>query len=198
MDDAPEVKNLEGVLEEIQSAGEGEAVSIADIQERLGRRSFGPLLLVASVVLMTPLVNIPGLPTIMGVVILLTSLQMLIGRPAIWLPRPIRARSVRRDRVEKAVAFALRPARLIDRLIRPRLAFLTAPPMVYVVALCCAALGAVMPPLEFVPGTSAIPAIPVAILALGLTARDGVLIILGLAALIAALAGVAAIGAMVL
>jgi hypothetical protein len=55
-----------------------------------------------------------------------------------------------------------------------------------------------MPPLEFVPGTSAIPAIPVAILALGLTARDGVLIILGLAALIAALAGVAAIGAMVL
>jgi hypothetical protein len=95
MDEDPDVRNLEEVFEEIRTAGEDETVSIADIQERLGHRSFGPLLLFAGLVLVTPLVNIPGMPTIMGIVILLTSLQMLVGRPSIWLPQPIRRRSMK-------------------------------------------------------------------------------------------------------
>jgi hypothetical protein len=39
-----------------------ETVTVADIRERLGQRSFGPLLLFAGLVLSTPLAGIPGLP----------------------------------------------------------------------------------------------------------------------------------------
>jgi hypothetical protein len=45
-----------------ESRGDPETLTVADIRERLGRRSFGPLLLFAGLVLLTPLAGIPGLP----------------------------------------------------------------------------------------------------------------------------------------
>jgi hypothetical protein len=56
--------------------------------DAVGRRSFGPLLLLAGIVLAAPGVgDIPGVPTVMGLFILLVSGQMLFDRDHFWMPQ---------------------------------------------------------------------------------------------------------------
>jgi hypothetical protein len=44
------------------------------------------LLLLASVALASPLSGIPGIPTSMGVLVLLIAGQLIVGRDYFWLP----------------------------------------------------------------------------------------------------------------
>jgi hypothetical protein len=76
-------------------------------------------------------------------------------------------------------------ARYVDKIIRPRWFYLTAPPFSTVIAGLCVLLGLIMLPLEYVPLTSSIPAFPVAAFGLALTTRDGLFVIVGLASILA-------------
>jgi hypothetical protein len=52
MADASQVQNLTGLLETLEDAGDGDTpVSIADIRDQLGVRSFGPFLLIVGLFL---------------------------------------------------------------------------------------------------------------------------------------------------
>ncbi len=189
---APADQNLQSLLEALRHAGEApDTVSISDIQAQLGRRSFGPLLVAAGLPPMTPLGTIPGLPTTMAVVILLTAGQMLVGMRSIWLPKVILRQSINRESMDRIIELALPAARFVDRLLRPRLSFLTQDPYVYVVAGACCLLALTMPPLELIPMTGGIPAFPVVAFGLALIAQDGALVIVGAAAIGIALVGLA-------
>ena len=49
-------------------------VSVDDVVHAVGRRSFGPLLLVAGIITLTPIIgDIPGMPTLMAALVLLVS-----------------------------------------------------------------------------------------------------------------------------
>ena len=70
-----------------QAASEQDEVPVEDLVEAVGRRSFGPLLLLAGIVLSAPgISDIPSVPTIVGMFILLVSGQILCGRKKFWLP----------------------------------------------------------------------------------------------------------------
>ena len=78
---------LEHVMEKAADEAEGQDVSIGDLMELYGTRSFGPIfVLLGLVVVVPPIGAIPGLPAAVGVVLLLFSVQMLFGRSHIWLP----------------------------------------------------------------------------------------------------------------
>lgn len=176
--------NLEGLLDTVQEAGDGaDSVPIADIRDHLGNRSFGPLLLLPALVPLTPVSTVPGVPSVVGIMTILVASQMLIGAKSVWLPRAIVRRTVRREKIERLVAWLRPVARWTDRFIRPRLTALTRKPFSLVVALSCVLLGLSMLPLEVVPFTSGIPAFPVALLGLALTTRDGALVVVGLLAI---------------
>jgi hypothetical protein len=84
--------------------------------------SFRSLLLLAGLVTLAPLVgDIPGVPTTMGVLVILTSGKLLVGRTTMWLPGWIRHRSVKASSLEKALKWLRPVARTIDRVLRPRL-----------------------------------------------------------------------------
>lgn len=84
-----EPSNLKQLLARVCAAPpEGNRVSLDSILRVIGRRSFGPLLLVAGLVMVLPVIgNIPGVPTAMGVFVLLTTGQLLFRREYIWLPQ---------------------------------------------------------------------------------------------------------------
>lgn len=150
-------------------------VTIDNIVEALGRRSFGPLLLMAGIIVVTPLSGIPGLATVMGIFVLVIAAQLLLHRREFWLPRFILRRSVSSDNLEKAMRWLQKPAHFIDRFLRPRLTFLVTGLSLHVIAVICMAIAAGMPLMEFVPFTSSGAGATLAAFGLALTAHDGLL-----------------------
>jgi hypothetical protein len=160
---------------------------VGQIQDKVGRRSFGPLLLILGLIALTPVGGIPGVPTLFGLVVLVTAGQLLVGRRSFWLPAFVTQRSVGADRL-KTVAEKARPvAGGVDKLLRPRLVSLTDDRGAYVIAAACAVLALTLPFLEVVPMAAFVPAAAITAFALGLVARDGALVIVGYAATAVAL-----------
>lgn len=160
----------------------GGTVTVDQVQEKVGRRSFGPLLLILGLIALTPIGGIPGVPTLFGLVVLLTAGQLLIGRRSFWLPAFITKRSIGAKRLKKAAKSAGPAARWVDTLLRPRLDMLTDDRGVYGIAVACVVLALTLPVLEVVPMAGFVPAAAITAFALALVARDGVLAIIGYAA----------------
>jgi hypothetical protein len=61
------------------------------------------------------------MPTLMAILVASIAAQLLFRRQAFWLPQWLLERSASSSRVIKAVEGSRRPARFVDRLLRPRL-----------------------------------------------------------------------------
>lgn len=176
-------QNLQTLLDELEQAAEGkDEVPLKDVHEAIGQRSFGPLLLVAGLAALTPLGVIPGLPTVFAILVVLIAGQLVIGRDRFWIPKPLRERTVGADRLRRAVRWARKPARGVDRIVRPRLAVFTHAGFTRVVAVICVVIAFAIPPLELLPFAVAAPASAIAAFGLGLTAKDGLLVLIALIA----------------
>ena len=68
---------------------------------------------------------------------------------------------------------------MVDKILQPRLTILVSSPVNRIVALICMIMALTMFPLALLPFAVAIPGISIALLALGLTARDGLVVLLG-------------------
>jgi len=155
-------------------------VSVDDVVHAVGRRSFGPLLLVAGLITLTPIIgDIPGMPTLMAALVLLVSVQLLAGSEAFWLPRWLLKRSLSRQKFDKGIQLMKKPARWIDGLLRVRLPWLTGYIGIRVTALMCLLIALAMPPMEFIPFSANGAGLALTLLGLGLVARDGIVLLLG-------------------
>jgi hypothetical protein len=177
-------RDLSGLLDELARAARsnGDQVSLGEIREAIGGRSFGPLLTVAGLLALTPVGVIPGAPTALAVMVALIAGQLLIGVKAFWLPKALLRLSVKAERLDKAVEAARKPARVVDRILKPRLAWLTGPIGSRLVATVCILVAAAIPPLEFVPFAVFAPAAAITAFGLGLLARDGAVLCVAFAA----------------
>jgi hypothetical protein len=180
MADNEKLEDVESVLDSVEHAGDDDNVTVAEIVEEIGAEAFGPLLLVPSLVLVSPLSGIPGMPTIGAIIITLIAVQIVIGRKSLWLPGFVRNRSMNRMRLDKSIGYLRKPAGLIDRITRKRLSFLTEPPLDKIPALICVATGFFIPVFETVPFSVSIVASAVALFALAMVTKDGLAVILGL------------------
>lgn len=155
-------------------------VSLQAVREAVGGRAFGPLLLMAGVITVTPLSAVPGVPTLLGLCVILIAGQMVLGLKQIWLPRWMLNMRVRAQQLEAVGRGLVKPARFLDRFVRPRLAFVTQGIGRRLVAIACIAVGLVTPLLELVPFSTAVSGAIIAIFGLGLTTRDGVIVLAAL------------------
>ncbi|MDT8879429.1 exopolysaccharide biosynthesis protein [Halomonas saccharevitans] len=169
------------LLARVQGAGRhAESVSLEAILDSLGQRSFAPFLLVAGLVTLAPLIgDIPGVPTLMAALVVLAAVQLLAGREHIWLPSWLLSRRVSRARFVAVVRWMQRPAHWIDRLLKPRLTWLTRPPAHLPVAVTCLLIALAMPPMEVVPFTANGAGLALTLFALALLAHDGLMALLG-------------------
>lgn len=171
--------DLEDLLGQIETLAEqDERVRLRDLHDLIGVRAFGPLLLVMALVALTPIGAVPALPTALAIAVTLIAGQVVLGRTRLWLPDFVERRHVSSKKLKASARALSRPARWLDAVVRPRLERLTEPPFDRVVALVCAAIALMIPPLEFVPFGVAAPALALALMGLALTARDGLVVIL--------------------
>jgi hypothetical protein len=188
------VNGLEDLLDLLSRKAEKDSrVAVADMMAAVGRRSFGPLLLVPGLIVVSPLSAIPGLPTAMAIIVALVATQLLFRRRCFWLPGWILRRSVDAQLLLRALR-ALRPvARFVDRMTRPRLQVLAGTDGFtgYPVALLCLLIALTMPPLELIPFVNSLAGAALTIFGLALITRDGLLVLFA-GAICAAIAWLAA------
>jgi hypothetical protein len=153
------------------------SISFAELVEALGERGFGLVLILLGLVDCVPLP--PGISSLVGIPLLLVALQMLVGRHMPWLPQSIGRRELRRSDVVRMVSGAQPLLLRIERLCRPRHAtvFRVASTRVLggfiaLLALC------VMIPLPF---TNFLPSLATVVIAVAMIELDGLLLGLGVA-----------------
>jgi hypothetical protein len=175
--------NLTNVLDQLdQGVGDGSRVTIGDLLEGVGRRSFGPVLLFVGLVAVSPLGGIPGMPTTVAIIVFLTAGQLLARRDHIWLPRWVLRRGFERRKFCRVLGWMRKPARFIDRhLLKPRLRALTNHAGSYAAAAICMMIALTMPPLEMVPFAATVAGLAITCFALSLIANDGLLLLIALA-----------------
>lgn len=186
-----ERENLVNLLGKLREAvGKGGKVTLDQMMDAVGRRSSGPLLLLAGLIISAPLVSdIPGVPTLTGLFILLVSGQVLAGRKSFWLPKWMLRRGVSSGKLRKTIdKWLMPPARFIDRFVGKRLEGLTGSAGIRAVAVAATLLALATPATELIPFSANGVGLAIIIFGLALIARDGVLVLGGFAVVAATLA----------
>ncbi len=161
-------RRLSEVLRDLE-AGEGERVSVGDIVGALRDRSFAPLMVIFAAPNL--LVFIPGASVFTGLPLIVLAVQLILGRPDVWLPRFVADRSLERTAFSRIVALSVPHVKRIERLAKPRWwpsSYLLAERLTGMAALVLAVF-LFLP----IPFANALPALSIVMLALGLSERDG-------------------------
>ncbi len=192
--DAPGPHSMGDILAALDRLGkERGRVSIGDMAERFGRRSYGPFLLIPALIEISPIGGIPAVPTFLAAILALVAIQLLFRRKHIYLPPLIRNRSLKGIKVSKAVRKLEGFGNFMDGWFHGRLRPLLHPPMPQMAGGVIVLLCATVPPLELVPFASTAPMLAIASFGLALLVRDGLLMMMALV-----LSGAAIIGGIAL
>jgi hypothetical protein len=156
-----------------------QGMSVGELVRLLGRDG----LLLFSVLLALPFllpVQIPGVSTIFGALILLIGIATTINT-APWLPGRVARHHLTRERLHQILDQGDKWVGRLNRIAKPRLYWLTHGPMLRlngVWLILAAAL--LMMPLALIPFSNTLPAIAIMLLAVGCVQRDGVCVVGGL------------------
>jgi hypothetical protein len=177
-----EVRSLKQLIDHIRDIDkENDPVRLEVILQAIGRRSFGPIILLTGLITLAPLIgDIPGVPTLMGLLVLLTAGQLLLGRNTFWLPGFLLKRSMDHARLHRVLDWLEKPVRFIDRFLHPRLEVITRGNGALVIAVACVCIALTMPMLEFIPFSANLAGAALTAFGLALIARDGYLAVFAL------------------
>lgn len=155
-------------------------VEVGPLVDELGAQGMLLLVILLTLVFLIP-VSIPGVSTVFGAVIVLIGMARMAARP-LWMPGPVRRRSVPAGRMRAALDTGLKWVRRLERITRPgRLASMTRGRATGLVNDAALILGALllMAPFGFIPFSNTVPGIALMCLAIGLLQRDGMMVLLG-------------------
>lgn len=171
------------LLDRVSQAAESEGqIAVGAILDAVGTRSFAPLLLLPGLVMVAPVIgDIPGVPVLMGMVVILTSAQLLLRRDHVWLPDWLLRRSVSQESLSRTVRWLRPVAHFLDRVSRPRLPAAVGRAGESLIALSCIAIAAVTPLMEVVPFSANVAGLAITGFGLALVAHDGLLALIALA-----------------
>ncbi|MGE0595323.1 MAG: exopolysaccharide biosynthesis protein [Hyphomonadaceae bacterium] len=178
---------LESVLRQAIDNAEGGRVSVGELLDLYEDRSFGPIFaLFGLITVIPPISAIPGLPSLVGAILLLFSAQMLVGHDHVWAPKFVETLSAPKRKLEQAHKRSAPVLKRMDRMITQRLTWATSEPARRASALIVTLLALALMPLELVPFAVAIPGAAITMIGVAILARDGALMLLAWALSLAA------------
>ncbi|MDZ5696953.1 exopolysaccharide biosynthesis protein [Chelativorans sp. M5D2P16] len=164
-------RRLSAVFEELARNADG-PVTVEQFRQALGDRSFAALLVFFSCLNLLPLP--PGSTLVLGIPLLLLSVQMVFGRRAAWLPKFVLRKSIAADSFRHFTKRFIPRLKWAERFIRPRywpFARSHADRIIGSIALILS-IAVTLP----IPLGNWFPAFSCALVGLALSERDGVLL----------------------
>jgi hypothetical protein len=164
------------LLQELVLDGDKTHITLGEILSHLGERAFGFMIFLLAILNCLPMP--PGFSTLTGVPILLLVTQLLLGDRRPNLPKVIREKEFEREGLAKAVRTIMPGLKKFEALFKPRWMWLSTNHAERGIAVLMLLLTLVLvvpmpPPFNFLPASA------VAIMALGLIERDGIVISIG-------------------
>lgn len=167
-------KRVSQILDQVGDDDRRERVSISDLMRAMDARAVAALILLFALpnVLPTP----PGTSSILGLPLLYLCAQMMLGKLP-WLPAIIADRSMTRGDFNAFVGRVTPLLARAERLLQPRLLFITSARGEQVIGGLCLVLAIVlaMP----IPLGNMLPALGISLMALGVLERDGLWVVIG-------------------
>lgn len=161
----------------MRAASAGNPLSVEQLQAALKGRGVAMLLLLLA--LPFCFIPVPGLSTPFGVAVLLIGVRIAFGQKP-WLPRLIRQRNISPSRLAKVLSCGIRFARLMEKIVKPRMQFLHRwPGAMNLIGLGIASGGLLLLLPLPIPFSNTLPAWAVVLLTAGMMEKDGVLVLLG-------------------
>lgn len=169
----------------------GPTITVRGLMELIGEQGLLLVCVFLSIPFLFP-VAIPGTSTIFGILIGLIGFGVMANRLP-WLPARLLDHGLQARHVVPVLRKGAEWAKRFERLVRPRGLLLTHGPTVnrFNGLMLIVAAASLLAPLPIIPFSNTIPALGIALLALGMVERDGVLIVLGY---VATLLGAAYVG----
>ncbi len=167
-------------------------VTLGELVGRLRERGHSFVVLAIVLPFLQP-IPLPLLSTIFGLVITLVGVQMALALPP-WLPERLARRHLSAELLQKIASTGRRVFSRFERLVRPRGRFFHAHPSMRRAAGVVVALSGLLLSLPLpVPASNFLPALAIALVALGSLEEDGLVVVLGYVAFAAAAAFITAI-----
>jgi len=135
----------------------------------------GPVLFVLTLPVLLPLP--PGVSMLLALPLLMVAPQIVLGRSKLWMPAALSRHAIKREALAKLLHRILPPLRRFERLVRPRLGFLTGDLGARLVGLACTLIAVVL--VLPIPFANFVPAVALTMFALGLARRDGLMVLAG-------------------
>jgi len=171
----PRNKKTSAILRDIIASCEGQGpMTVEQFLGKMGSRVHALAIFVLAIATVVA-GAIPGFSTIMALPIIFIALQMVVGRTTVWLPKNIREKTISAEQITNSLSRALPTLKWVERLLKPRLTFITSPIAQRILALLIVGLALLlaMP----IPGGNLLPSFTISLLGLAILERDGVLVI---------------------
>jgi hypothetical protein len=171
-------RSLAETLSEILVGTETTGPTVGEILEQIGEKGFGLLLVILSLPSALP-VPAPGYSTPFGIMILLLTGQMLVGRKTIWLPKRFRRIRLKPSMVQTMLKVVNSFLHKIERFIKPRQKWIRSRAGLSGLAVVIAIMACLM--ILPIPLTNTLPAMVIFLIGIGLCEEDGLLAIIAFA-----------------
>lgn len=171
-------KRVSEILNDLLAKNKEERLMIREIENYLGERGFGIMMLIFSLPLSIPIPLPPGFTTIAAIPLIIFSVQMIFCAQYPWLPKWLSNKSVKQSTLLSLVRKANIILTKMEKFSRPRLSFLStriAESLLGVFLLLCSI--AIANPIPF---TNFLPALSILTISFGLINQDGVIICCGI------------------
>lgn len=169
----PDMRSLSEELRALVEAADGKAMSVARILDHLQDRGSNLFIVVVTL----PFLLLPttfGLSAPMGAAVAILGLCQAIGRRP-WLPQRLLRKEFPFESLQRTMERAARVSAWIEKISRPRLAFMLWPGVASLAGIGLIVWGLLMA----VPGPNNVFAAMILLYAFGLLMRDGLLLLVG-------------------
>lgn len=178
----PVPQTLSASLRTLLAAGNSR-VSVGEILAGVeGEGGLGPALFLLTLPVMLPLP--PGFSMVLSLPLLLVAPQIVLGRQTLWLPQGLKRQSIKHADLVKLINRLMPIIVRGEKLVRPRLTFLTSGLGVRGIGVACTVLALIL--VLPIPFANLAPAAALGLFALGLTRKDGLLVLAGYGVLVLA------------
>ena len=164
------------VIEDVVNNSSSDRVPIRDLIAAMDSVGFGLAIMIFAFGIIIPLP--PPFPSIISIPLVIFSLQMVMGYSAPKLPKRFAKLSVKRSVLAMLVQKSSPYIRKVERILRPRLLFMTSALAERVIGLFILIFATFI--LFPMPLSNFIPGLGILIISFGLLGRDGVVVIFGI------------------